>query len=458
MNTNAQQLTIGQLVNVIDPESPYFGSQGEVIQTNGYMVEIKIPAAQLESRWMASQQLEPACAWCSGTGEDPVGMPGEPCPDCEGVSAAAARKLLEVGDTFNTPTEEGVHVLTLPDAHGVFLGRDRNGTQFPYNLASVTLIKGKRGETLTDEEVEIEINRAHEEALIENKQRTPRCQCDRQGCDKHWPGECSEPATIDVVSFYGVKAKVCKRCAPAWAAETEEIMRRKSGELKPDPQWIEKAHADALLEDAQRAGVCEWCKRELDGDGFCEDSSCQGSVELSQPAGPARTCCEYVGCTQDATMQLLGKVTIESCAAHLQSWIEIVCRDEARSAVAVQPIELGREETMRRYAAGEYKDGSLAPVRETHEQWKWYRGGHHLALIVPGGRQVLMVALDHVNEEPEEEDLAKIAAAPALARAVQLVLAMHDKPSCWVPGFAVHLDPKAEEQLRGALAQYQGAK
>ena len=23
------------------------------------------------------------CPTCSGTGEDPVGMPGEPCPDCD---------------------------------------------------------------------------------------------------------------------------------------------------------------------------------------------------------------------------------------------------------------------------------------------------------------------------------------------------------------------------------------
>jgi len=40
-----------------------------------------------------------------------------------------------------------------------------------------------------------------------------------------------------------------------------------------------------------------------------------------------------------------------------------------------------------------------------------------------------------------------------LAQAVRLILTMHDHPEAAIPGYSVHLDPKAEAQLRVALGQ-----
>jgi hypothetical protein len=54
-------------------------------------------------------------------------------------------------------------------------------------------------------------------------------------------------------------------------------------------------------------------------------------------------------------------------------------------------------------------------------------------------------------------------AAPDLLDAVRLVLALHDArdevgPGGAVPGFRVHLDPKAEQQLRSAIVQATGGE
>lgn len=60
---------------------------------------------------------------------------------------------------------------------------------------------------------------------------------------------------------------------------------------------------------------------------------------------------------------------------------------------------------------------------------------------------------------PASDDARLIAAAPELLAALELTLALHNmrnNVALQVPGYYVHLDPKAEAQIRAAIRKARG--
>lgn len=56
---------------------------GRVEERKTYFTNSKDDALATYSDVVRRERLAESCATCDGSGEDPVGMPGEPCPDCE---------------------------------------------------------------------------------------------------------------------------------------------------------------------------------------------------------------------------------------------------------------------------------------------------------------------------------------------------------------------------------------
>ena len=54
-------------------------------------------------------------------------------------------------------------------------------------------------------------------------------------------------------------------------------------------------------------------------------------------------CCEYVGCSENATHEVFCDPSksngVYSCAAHIGQWVVIIGEANNRRAVSVQPIE-----------------------------------------------------------------------------------------------------------------------
>jgi hypothetical protein len=72
---------------------------------------------------------------------------------------------------------------------------------------------------------------------------------------------------------------------------------------------------------------------------------------------------------------------------------------------------------------------------------------------ITGASYVIVKRL--VSARPDA-DRRLIAASPDLLTACRLILSLHDKPSCQVPGHVVNLDPQAAAQLRAAIAKARG--
>lgn len=82
----------------------------------------------------------------------------------------------------------------------------------------------------------------------------------------------------------------------------------------------------------------------------------------------------------------------------------------------------------------------------------WKAIGHCVYRDQAGSAQLIATVAANLGTTGVEDDIARfLAKAPAMYRAISLILALHDHPDAHVPGYQLKLDPKAEEQLRSAI-------